>query len=67
MNRKPQPADCLTKRFSRGGQQGAGGEVVCVDERCTYHTHLRNCGGQYVKVGREGEEVSGFGSYLWGI
>ena len=39
MNRPPQPADC---RFHRG--------AACTDPKCGYHTHIRNCGGEWVKV-----------------
>ena len=38
-NRKPQAADC----FTRHGE-------ACTHSKCRYHTHLRNCGGAYVKV-----------------
>lgn len=38
-NRKPQEADCFTRR-------GA----ACNHPKCRYHTHLRTCGGTYIKV-----------------
>lgn len=39
MNRRPQPADCRTRLGD-----------VCFDPYCTWHTHLRSCGGEYIKV-----------------
>jgi hypothetical protein len=39
MNRKPQPADCLTRQGD-----------ACRDDRCRYHTHVRTCGGTFVKI-----------------
>lgn len=41
MNRKPQPADCRG-RIGRGDG--------CRDPYCHYHTHIRNCGGTYIKI-----------------
>jgi hypothetical protein len=38
-NRKPQEADCLT----RNGD-------ACNHPRCRYHTHLRTCGGAWIKI-----------------
>ena len=40
MNRKPQEADCFNR------VKGAD----CMDPKCGYHTHIRTCGGEYLKT-----------------
>lgn len=45
MNRAPQEADC----WRRAGSS-------CRDPRCSWHMHLRHCGGEFVKV----KEPEGF-------
>ncbi|GIL49975.1 hypothetical protein Vafri_6103, partial [Volvox africanus] len=42
MNRPPQEADCIGRTGSRG--------AACHDPNCGYHTHLRTCGGAYIKI-----------------
>ncbi|GLC61382.1 hypothetical protein PLESTB_001750100 [Pleodorina starrii] len=42
MNRPPQEADC-------SGRTGARG-AACRDPNCGYHTHLRGCGGAFIKI-----------------
>jgi hypothetical protein len=42
MNRKPQEADCR-------GRLGKGS--ACADSQCNYHMHIKNCGGEFIKVG----------------
>lgn len=39
MNRKPQEADCLTKKGNK-----------CRNPQCKWHTHLILCGGSYIKI-----------------
>lgn len=39
MNRRPQPADCLTRQGD-----------ACQHLKCSYHVHERTCGGEYVKI-----------------
>lgn len=39
MNRRPQPADCLTRQGD-----------ACQHPKCSYHVHERTCGGEYVKI-----------------
>jgi hypothetical protein len=45
MNRPPQEADCRMYRKSRGALRDCG------DVRCTWHMHLKYCGGKYTKIG----------------
>ncbi|GFR43505.1 hypothetical protein Agub_g4597, partial [Astrephomene gubernaculifera] len=42
MNRPPQEADCIGRTGSRGPS--------CRDPNCGYHTHIRQCGGAFIKV-----------------
>jgi hypothetical protein len=51
-NRPPQPADCRTRIADRGS-----GNIECTDHQCTFHNHLRSCGGEFIKV-KEPEEYS---------
>lgn len=39
MNRRPQPADCLTRQGD-----------ACKHPKCSYHVHERTCGGEYIKI-----------------
>ena len=48
MNRRPQEADCR-------GRMGKGS--ACRDPQCRWHTHLRTCGGEFIKV----QEPEGYG------
>ncbi len=42
-NRKPSANDCPSKGVQNGHFQ-------CKNYRCTWHTHLRKCGGQWIKI-----------------
>ncbi|KAG2500199.1 hypothetical protein HYH03_001779 [Edaphochlamys debaryana] len=42
MNRPPQEADCRGRRGARGPD--------CSDPDCYYHSHIRKCGGTWVKI-----------------
>jgi SprT-like family len=56
MNRKPQEADCRYK--IRSTSSSSTGQVIeCRDTRCSWHMHLRDCGGEYVKI-KEPEEYT---------
>ncbi|GAX81087.1 hypothetical protein CEUSTIGMA_g8521.t1 [Chlamydomonas eustigma] len=41
MNRPPQEADCR-------GRMGRGSD--CADPCCHFHTHIKKCGGRYIKI-----------------
>jgi len=43
MNRRPQEADCRLNIRSGDGKE-------CRDTRCRWHMHLRQCGGEYIKI-----------------
>ncbi|KAK9814159.1 hypothetical protein WJX72_001340 [[Myrmecia] bisecta] len=43
-NRAPQEADCYSNRY--GKRDGA----ACTDPKCSYHMHVKHCGGAYVKI-----------------
>lgn len=41
VNRKPQEADCARVNIKNG---------MCCDRYCSWHQHLKTCGGEYIKV-----------------
>jgi hypothetical protein len=53
MNRTPSPSDCRLKPPPG---------VECTDPRCMWHTHLKTCGGAFVKTAEpEGYQEKGRG------
>eukprot|EP00879_Flechtneria_rotunda_P011440 GHRR01011950.1.p1 GENE.GHRR01011950.1~~GHRR01011950.1.p1 ORF type:complete len:634 (+),score=298.82 GHRR01011950.1:873-2774(+) len=52
MNRPPQEADCRGYSKKAAAEASAAGKPgsYCEDRRCGYHSHLRHCGGKYIKI-----------------